>query len=410
MIRYILTASLSLALFLNACNQTKPDSNEEITFADKQLRFLLSELDEIHQRRGLTDNQHPRVIPRSVRHDELYLVPSTDWTSGFFPGVLWQMYAHTGNDYWREVARKYTALVENEKFNDGTHDIGFMIYNSAGQGYRLTGETHYRDIVVQAASSLASRFNDTVGAIRSWDLQNWPSARERWDYAVIIDNMMNLELLFRATEITGDSLYYDIAFRHAKTTLKNHFRDDFSSYHVVDYDENTGEIRNLNTHQGASNESAWARGQAWGLYGFSMAYRFTSYPAFLEQAKNIAFFILNHPNLPDDLVPYWDFDAPSIPHEPRDVSSATVIASALYELGTFVPEHSYDYWKTADQILENITSTYRSSYKDNQGFLLDNSTGNNTPGGYEIDIPIIYADYYYLEALLRKKQLTQTPD
>ena len=404
MTKYIITAATTILLILSACADKNMNESDEIAFADKQIRFLLQELEKsIGQ--NPTSDRGPRVSPRSVRQGELYVVPSTDWTSGFFPGVLWQMYAHSGDDFWKQAAREHTAHIEREKYNDRTHDVGFMIYCSAGQGYRLTDDPHYRDVIVQAANSLASRFNETVGAIRSWDLQNWEAARERWDYAVIIDNMMNLELLFRATEITGDSVFHDIALTHAKTTLENHFRDDYSSYHVVDYDEQTGEIRNLNTHQGASDESAWARGQAWGLYGFAMAYRFTSRPAFLEQAKNIADFILNHPNLPDDLVPYWDFDAPDIPDEVRDVSSAAIIASGLYELGTLVPERADYYWNTADQIIENITNFYRSAYRENRGFLLDNSTGNNTPGGYEINIPIIYADYYYLEALLRKRQL-----
>lgn len=404
MTRFIVAVGTALLLLLPACSGRNLNDSEEIVFADKQLRFLLKELEESKKHDPYSE-RGPRVSPRSVRQGELYVVPSTDWTSGFFPGVLWMMYAHTGDGFWRQQARNHTAHIEREQFNDRTHDVGFMIYCSAGQGYRLSGDPHYRDIIVQAASSLASRFNETVGAIRSWDLQNWPAARERWDYAVIIDNMMNLELLFRATEITGDSTYHHIALTHAKTTLRNHFRDDFSSYHVVDYDEKTGRIRNRNTHQGASDESAWARGQAWGLYGYSMAYRFTSRPEFLEQAKNIADFILNHPNLPDDLVPFWDFDAPDIPNEVRDVSSAAIIASALFELGTLVPERADYYRETAGRILENITRYYRSEYRENRGFLLDNSTGNNTPGGYEIDIPIIYADYYYLEALLRQGRL-----
>jgi hypothetical protein len=379
--------------------------SEEILFADQQIRILLLELDKLKDSQNWSNDPTARVSPRSVRQGELHIVPSADWTSGFFPGVLWLMYAHTGDEFWELKAREYTAYIEKEKFNSQTHDVGFMIYSSAGQGYRLTGDIYYRDVIVQAANSLASRFNETVGAIRSWDLQNWEAARERWDYAVIIDNMMNLELLFSATSITGDSTFHAIALAHANTTLKNHFRNDYSSYHVIDYDEKTGEIRNRNTHQGAFDESVWARGQAWGLYGFTMAYRFTTNPEFLEQAENIADFILNHPNLPDDLVPYWDFEAPGIPVEPRDVSSAAIIASALYELGTIVPERAEFYWTTADQILDNVTKIYRSPHKMNRGFLLDNSTGNNTPGGYEIDIPIIYADYYYLEALLRKKAI-----
>lgn len=404
MIKQLIFAWITLLLLSAACKDHRSPASEEINFAVQQTKFLLDELEEAI-RKNPESNRGPRVSPRSIREDELFVVPSTDWTSGFFPGVLWLMYDLTGDNFWQLKAREHTAQIENQKYNNRTHDVGFMIYCSAGQGYRLTGDEHYRDVVVQAANSLITRYSETVGAIRSWDLDNWEAARERWDYAVIIDNMMNLELLFRATEITGDSKYHQIAESHAWTTLKNHFREDNSSYHVVDYDANTGNIRNLNTHQGAFHESAWARGQAWGLYGFTMAYRFTSHPEFLEQAKKIADFILNHPNLPDDMVPYWDFDAPNIPNEVRDVSSAAIIASGLYELSTKTSERSNYYKETADKILESIKLKYRSGPGENRGFLLDNSTGNNTPGGYEIDTPIIYADYYYLEALLRKRDL-----
>jgi len=215
---------------------------------------------------------------------------------------------------------------------------------------------------------------------------------------------MNLELLFRATQETGDSTYYNIAVTHANTTMRVHFREDNSSFHVIDFYPETGEIRNRNTHQGYAHESAWARGQAWGLYGFTMSYRFTQDPAYLEQAEKIAEFTLSHPNLPEDLVPYWDYDAPNIPDEPKDVSAAMITASALFELSTMVDDRGEYYRSMADQILQSVHDHYRSEIGSNYGFLLDRATGNY-PKNSEVSVPINYADYYYLEAIKRQMDL-----
>ena len=326
------------------------------------------------------------------------MVPSKDWTSGFFPGELWFLYEYSGKDEWKDEAEKFTANIEKEKYNGGTHDMGFKIYNSFGNGYRLTKDAHYKEVIIQSAKTLSTRFNPKVGCIRSWDHH-----AQQWAFPVIIDNMINLELLFEATKLTGDSSFYKIAVSHANTTMKNHYRSDYSSYHVVDYDTATGKVIKKNTAQGYSDESAWARGQAWGLYGFTMCYRETKNKVYLQQADHIAHFILNNPHLPDDLVPYWDFDAPGIPNEPRDASAAAIMASALYELSTYSNNGKY-YRKTADKIIANLTRYYRSPLDENKGFILLHSTGSK-PADSEVDVPIIYADYYYLEALLRKKKL-----
>jgi len=277
----------------------------------------------------------------------------------------------------------------------GTHDTGFKIYCSFGNGYRITNKEEYKDVIVQTAKTLSKRYNPEVGAIRSWDHNT-----DKWDYPVIIDNMMNLELLFAATRFSGDSTYYNIAVDHANTTLKNHFREDYSSFHVIDYNPETGEIQNRNTHQGYSDESAWARGQAWGLYGYVFSYRETHNKRYLAQAENIADFILNHPKLPKDMVPYWDFDAPDLDSEPRDVSAAAIIASALYELITF-SSGKKKYRQAADRILSSLSTKYTSPKGDNKGFILQNSTGHK-PHNSEVDVPLNYADYYYLEALHRR--------
>jgi hypothetical protein len=345
-------------------------------------------------------NKTDLVSPRTLDSMQLKLVSSRDWTSGFFPGELWFLYEETKKNYWKTQAKNFTANIEKEKTNGGTHDMGFKIYCSFGQGYRLTKDAHYKDVIIQSAKTLSTRFNPKVGVIRSWDHH-----KEQWNYPVIIDNMMNLELLFEATKLSGDSLFYKIAVSHAKTTMKNHFRPDYSSYHVVDYDTATGGVRKKQTAQGYSDESAWARGQAWGLYGFTMCYRETKNKLFLDHAEHIASFILHHPNLPKDLVPYWDFNAPNIPNEPRDASAAAIMASALYELSTY-SKNKNEYRKAADKIIESLTNYYRSGVGEHKGFILLHSTGTK-PSNSEVDVPLIYADYYYLEALLRMKKLNE---
>lgn len=342
------------------------------------------------------DNKVDLVSPRTLDSMQLKLVSSRDWTSGFFPGELWFLYQYTGKEEWKKLAQNFTANIEREKTNGTTHDMGFKVYCSFGQGYRLTKDAHYKEVIIESAKTLSTRFNPKIGCIRSWDHH-----KDQWEYPVIIDNMMNLELLFEATKLTGDSSFYKIAFTHAMTTMKNHFRSDYSSYHVVNYDTATGKVISKNTAQGYSDESAWARGQAWGLYGFTMCYRETKNKAFLAQADHIAAFILHNPNLPKDMVPYWDFNAPNIPNEPRDASAAAVMASALYELSAY-SKNGKQYRKAADKIMQTLTNYYRSPIGENKGFILLHSTGSK-PANSEVDVPIIYADYYYLEALLRMK-------
>lgn len=387
--------SLFTLLIVSSGCITQVETIPTLEFASQQLELLIAESDANLDAENRS-NRGRLIAPRTVEGGELHFVHSGDWTSGFFPGVLWQMYELTGEEKWAESAKTYTSLVEREKRNGRTHDMGFKVYCSFGQGYRLTKNMDYRDVIIESANTLITRFNPTIGAIRSWDHNT-----DKWEHPVIIDNMMNLELLFRATQETGDSTYYNIAVSHANTTLREHFREDNSSYHVIDYYPETGEVRKRNTHQGYAHESAWARGQAWGLYGFTMSYRFTQDPAYLEQAQKIAAFILTHPNMPDDLVPYWDFNAPDIPNEARDVSAATIISSALFELSSMIEGEQATYYENvANKILANIDAKYRSDIGDNFGFLLDHSTGNH-PKDSEVDVPINYADYYYLEAFSR---------
>lgn len=389
--------SCSLLLVFVSCSEPTPPKST-IEFAGEQLNIALKEVAKVKQ-------QYPDLLsPRSLREDTIFMVPSKDWTSGFFAGNLWWMYEATGDEFWKEKAKEFTEPLESNKNNKGTHDLGFVMYNSFGKGYQLTGNEQYKEVLITAANSLITRFDERLGVIRSWDHN-----RDKWDYPVIIDNMMNLEFLFWATKVTGDSTYYKIADSHAEVTLANHFREDNSTYHVIDYDTLTGGVRNKHTHQGFAHESAWSRGQAWGLYGYVMSYRETGKQKYLEIAEKIAAYILDHPNMPEDLVPYWDYNAADIPNAPRDASAAAIMASALFELDTYVSGGKRDYRSTAIEVLDNLTNRYRSELGSNKGFLLLHSTGH-LPGKHEIDVPLIYADYYYLEALHRKDQLDFTSE
>ncbi len=364
--------------------------------ADEQLHYALKCTSEA--RKTAKGN---KVNPRSIdKEGNLVLVGPKDWCSGFFAGTLWQMYQYSHMQFWRENAVSNTWLIESAKWYKGTHDLGFMIGDSFGKAYQLTGEQSYRDVMLQAARTLCTRYSPKVGCIRSWDHN-----ADRWTFPVIIDNMMNLEILFEAYKLTGDKSFYDIAVSHANVTMKNHFRDDYSSYHVVDYDPVTGTVRSRVTHQGYSDDSFWSRGQGWALYGYTMCYRYTHDLRYLEQAKNIAKFLFSLKNMPEDGIFFWDMKDPSIPDVPRDASAAALVASAFYELQAYVgAELGKQYIAYADKIVNSLIDHYQAPVGSNQGFLLLHSTGNK-PANSEIDVPINYADYFYMEALRRKSML-----
>ena len=366
-------------------------AEDNLNFAVRQYTQMLTNLDTT------------KKFPRSANKDGiLSLVGSDDWTSGFFPGSLWYLYEFTKNKFWKKNAELYTGRLSKEQYNTQTHDVGFMINCSYGNGYRLIDTKEYKKVIIQAAKSLSKRFRPIIGCIQSWGSNN------RWECPVIIDNMMNLELLFWATQQTGDSSFYKIAVAHADQTLKNHYRDDGSSYHVLNYDQQNGEIINKKTAQGYSDESAWARGQAWGLYGYIVAYRETGQKRYLQHAQKIAGFILNHPHLPEDCVPYWDFDAPDIPNAKRDASAGAIMASAMIELSGFVDnsekEACLNFAKTALRTLSS--PEYRAGSGENNNYLLKHGVGH-MPNNSEVDVPLCYADYYYVEALIRMKRLQE---
>ncbi len=341
--------------------------------------------------------------PSTYINGEIDFVPIDDWVSGFFAGTLWYLYEYTGDEKWLDGATKHTELLDPIQYLTWHHDVGFMIYCSYGNALRLTGNQDYIKVITTTAESLSTRFHQAPGVILSWNVDRGWQGERGWKYPVIIDNMMNLELLFEASKMSGNNKYRDIAIKHADRTMVEQFREDGSTYHVVDYDPQSGEVRRRCTAQGYADESAWARGQAWAIYGYTTCFRYTQDKKYLDQAETVHDFIFSHRNLPSDLVPYWDYNSPNQPDEPRDASSAAITASALYELYTYTQNEEYR--ATADKIIESLsTEAYRAKDGENGGFILKHSVGS-IPHGSNIDVPLNYADYYFLEALLRKQRV-----
>lgn len=386
-------AILAFSLFIIGCS-TPQKQVFTVEQAKQALDTALVQYELMYN--SITDRS---MFPTSThKNGTTRMTPAKGWTSGFFPGSLWYLYDYSDQDKFKEMAITTNAALDTIKTYTGTHDIGFMLYCSFGNGLRLTGSEEYKEILKIGAKTLASRYNPITKTTLSW---SW-GARMGWQFPVIIDNMMNLELLYWAAKETGDQQLYDIATNHATTTIQNHYRKDYSCYHVVDYDTISGDIRWRGTFQGASDSSAWSRGQSWGLYGYTLVYRETKDPKFLQQAENIAAFILNHPNLPEDLIPYWDYNAPGIPDTERDASAAALMASAFLELSQYVEEpNKRTYYSAAEKILANLSSEeYLAKVGENNLFILKHSVGFH-PRGLEVNSPINYADYYYIEALLR---------
>lgn len=359
----------------------------------------------IYQLNKASQNYQPGQNPRSVNpNGTVRLADKNDWTTGFFPGSLWYGYELTGDKKLATQAKRFTLALDSVRYITNTHDMGFMLYCSYGNAYRITGDKIYLPVLQDGAKNLYARFSPTVGVIRSWDFP-W------WHYPVIIDNMINLEYLYWAANQFNKPAYAQAASTHATTTMKNHYRKDYSSYHLVDYDPVTGKILRKATHQGLTDESAWARGQAWGLYGYTMCYKNTQDPKFLNQAEHIASFIMNHPRMPKDKIPAWDFDVHNAVDieqgaAPRDASAAAIIASALLDLSTEVKDGK-KYFDYAEDILKSLSSdAYLAKPGENSYFILKHSVGAFLYNS-EIDTPLDYADYYYLEALKRYKTIKQ---
>ena len=383
---------------------------KDFTIAQKQYNDLLKTSTDITR------------FPRTTNSDgSLRTTDVWDWTQGFFAGSLWYLYDYTKNPQWKASATKWTEALEQAQFLNQHHDIGFVMYCSYGNAMRFEKDPKklekYRKILIQSAETALTRFDPKVGLIKSWNAKKSWDQKTMWQYPVIIDNMMNLEMLCYVSKITGNPKYKDVAMSHALNTMKNHFRADFSTYHVVDYDVN-GKVLHQQTNQGYADNSTWSRGQGWAIYGFTMMYRETKDKRFLAAAQKAADFYINHPNLPKDKIPYWDFNveqkgyvpdfdynANKIAYIPRDASAAALVASALLELSTFSKDGREKYFKPAEQMLKSLSSNeYLAKPGTNTGFILKHSVGS-LPHKTEIDVPLVYADYYFLEALLRYQKI-----
>lgn len=381
---------LSAPLFLSAQKQAKSVMRKMI---DDNMKFAAA------QYKVLQDSTPADRMPRTFQNGKSVTSDTKWWCSGFYPGSLWYIYEYTKDEQIKAEAERRLAILEAQKRYTGNHDIGFMIFCSFGNAYRITGDKKYKDVVDTAAVYQITRYRPSIKSIQSWN------GNKNMKCPVIIDNMMNLEQLLWVASNGGDQKLRDIAVTHANTTMKNHYRPDHSTFHIVDYDLETGGIVKKINGQGAHDTSAWSRGQAWGLYGFTMMYRLTKDKVYLQHAKNIANFLLDHPNMPADKIPYWDYNAPQIPNTFRDVSAGAIMASALLELGQYAGKKEKKKFVDAGSLMlySLAQPPYRANLGENGGFLLKGSVGFFLQNS-EVDVPLTYADYYFLEAMARYKK------
>ena len=323
------------------------------------------------------------------------------WTSGHFPGSLWYLYEATGDEFFKERATVWMEKLEPNKNDFSHHDTGFMMYCSYGNARRILKTDKYDKILVRTAESLSKRFNADLGLLRSWG-----RIEDNDNFLVIPDNMMNLELLEFAGKLKGGYPFaLKVSREHADNTMKHHFREDGGTYHVLNYCQKTGRVKEIKRGQGASCETAWSRGQSWAIYGYTMMYRETGNRTYLDFARKVADYAMNHPNMPADGIPYWDFGAPG---EERDSSAGSIMASGLLELSTFVEGEKGKVYRAfaVKQLLSLASDEYFSKGDEIGHFLLKHGVGHK-PGNSEIDTPLDYGDYYFLEALLRFRALVK---
>lgn len=395
MIKKTLTL-LAAALFATTINAQTFDVDKQLQYCSRQVGRALKELQPYDY------TVEPRNILQGDKQKGWNCRKATaaEWCSGFWPGILWMTYSYNKDVEVRRQAENYTKPIESIVHTPVyDHDLGFLAFCSIGKGFEQTGTPRYKQLILDAADSLATLFNPKVGTMLSWPRE---VDRQGWPHNTIMDNMINLETMFWASRNGGNPLLYDLAVMHATTTMKHHFRPDGSSYHVAVYDTISGDFIKGVTHQGYADNSMWARGQSWAIYGYTVVYRYTRDKVFLDFAQKVTDIYLKRlKETSDDLIPRWDFDDPN-PNAPKDASAACVVADALIELSGYVGGAKGAAYKQAaiDMLAQLSTPRYQSG-KKNVAFLM-HSTGHH-PAGSEIDASIIYADYYYLEALLRLK-------
>lgn len=401
LVKFIRRISLAISFVgLLSCSSAEKTPNLDV---NRQLSYCNVQLN-----KTLTSIGDTVLVPRNIltgqRDWNLVQVDITEWTVGFWPGILWYDYEVSMQNKMKNHAIHYTELLKPlTTLPAYDHDLGFQLFCSYGNAYRLTGKEEYKQIVLNAADTLATLFNPKVGTILSWPREVEPN---NWPHNTIMDNMMNLEMLYWAAKNGGDEKLYDIATKHAETTMKHQFREDGGNYHVAVYDTISGNFIKGVTHQGYADSTLWARGQAWAIYGYTMVYRETRDKEFLRFAEKVTDLYLAR--LPKgEYVPFWDFDAPNIPNEPRDASAAAIVSSALLELSQIEDDkNKADEYKAAaiNMLIELSSDKYQSG--DSASSFLLHSTGH-WPNGSEIGASINYADYYYIEALVRYKRMKE---
>lgn len=397
--RFIILALLFASLVTPTMTAKKLNVTKQLNYCTAQISRSIDAL----KHSGRIDySQSPKDILSNQTTWNLQPNTPSSWTWGFWPGLLWMDYAYTGDEEIKQEAINYTRPLSYLATNDPyDHDLGFLVFLSYEKAYQATGNPFYKDVILGTANQLAKLYNPRVGTILSWPREATGNGRYK-PYNTIIDNMINLEMLFWAADNGGSSRLRDIAISHANTTMKHHFRSDYTSYHVALYDSISGQFIGGRTNQGYADSSVWSRGQAWAIYGFTMCYRMTKDKSYLDFAQKVTDAYLKR--LPDDYIPYWDFCDPAIPNSPRDTSAAAAVASGLLELCTYVEgAKQAEYYEAALRMLRSLSSKEYQSRDKNTAFLL-HATGNY-PINSQIDCSIIYADYYYMEALLRLKKL-----
>ena len=429
--KYLLSLALGLAMMACQTQTQAPQLDVE-----KDLAYCAVQVDRALDGLRLADGTYDYTMePRNILEGEVQWncrrASAEEWCSGFWSGVLWMVYESeelkvkseefasaqqappcavanstlsTQHSTLKEAAEGYTdslKFLATQPVYD--HDLGFLVINSFLKGYEATGREDYKQTALACADTLATLFNPTVGTLLSWPRH----VKDYGGHNTIMDNMINLELLFWASENGGSQQLRDIAIRHAETTMQNHFREDGSCYHVAVYDTLTGQFLRGVTHQGYADESMWSRGQSWAIYGYTMVYRYTRDQRFLDFAQKVTDIYLRRLHeTSDDWVPLWDMDDPRGLEAPKDASAACVVASALLELCNYVGEDKGTvYREAATQMLADLGTDKYQSRDRNVAFLM-HSTGHH-PAGSEIDASIIYADYYYIEALI--KMMTSAP-